>query len=660
MIAIAPIEDNHSNVRMKRGRPGSFPGVKRKLEPQDSDWVHQSDEKYIKGPGLGFSQFHYNLVRHPTVKQEPVSVMNKQSWAQQAFAGPLSPAMYGAMKRGSKPRASYVPYEKYGRRRTYAKRTARYPRKRAYASRPKFGGKKGSRFYYSKYKPRSYYVQGSRANIKRMGKTWRSATNTQRTNRKRLGYYGRGKYGMQTMRKAYNFVNTPAFKSGFRQGFAGVADAAAAGAAMATAAGQPEFAVPLGTAAGVLGVASNYIGRGSYKKNGLITGGADTMPRMQHINDETGSLMVSHRERLMDVFAPADSGFHQDVFTVSPGIEKTFPWLSQIAANYEEYELMQCVFEYDGHSLVGINDTLEVQGSLIMATQMNVKDKPFRDRHEMERFPHASKCAQHGSMAHGVECDPRKIQGDGHRYIRMGGLAKDEDARDFDHAKFTIGQYNTPTELAGKEIGQLFVYYTVKLMKPKISSGRGDAISTFRAFCENPDAGFAFGRLGNDAAQTVTNGMQVAARNSLPLTPTYGAPVANAQGVMVFTPSNDLTLTFDPYVSGTFRVTVTIGHGGTITDTSSITAVASGSAVLVKSQLPCTAGNVLFQSTGTEAIMIADVQVRPRDLASAQPAAIKIDGLDAEDLTKSCIEVTEINILEETSASDQPELKLIA
>jgi len=644
VIAIALIENNHFNVRMvgfKRDRPShdSFFGA-----------------RYTEG-----SKF---------LKKEPV--MGKMSDYERMFASPTSymPKMGTSYYRGGVLRQA----RPYAKRRTYAKRTASYPRKRAYASRPKFGGKKGSRFYYSKYKPKSYYVQGSRANIKRMGKTWRSATKTQQMNRKRLGYYGRGKYGMQTMRKAYNFVNTPAFKSGFRQGFAGVADAAAAGAAMATAAGQPEFAAPLGTAAGVLGAASNYIGRGAYRNqtsyrrnpfeqptaNGLISGGADTMPRMQHINDETGSLMVSHRERLMDVFAPSDSGFHQDVFTVSPGIEKTFPWLSQIAANYEEYELMQCVFEYDGHSLVGINDTLEVQGSLIMATQMNVKDKPFRDRHEMERFPHASKCAQHGSMVHGVECDPRKIQGDGHRYIRMGGLTKDEDARDFDHAKFTIGQYNTPTELANKEIGQLFVYYTVKLMKPKISSGRGDAISTFRAFCENPDAGRAFGKLGNDAGQTITNGMQIAARNSLPLTPTYGAPAANAQGVMVFTPSNDLTLTFDPYVSGTFRVTVTFGHFGTVTSSTPISAVASGSAVVVKSQLPCTAGNVLLYASGTEAIMIADVQVRPRDLASAQLAAIKITGLDAEDLIKSCIEVTEINILEETSVSDQPELKLIA
>jgi len=604
--------------------------MKRGLSPQDSDWVFQAPEKYHKARDI-------------------VDLIGP---------GRAMPGMFVSDPRKTRPNDYRVfrPMADYKahratKRRTYTKRTASYPRKRAYGARPKYNGVKGSRFYYSKYKPKSYYVQGSRANIKRMGKTWGSATKTQKMNRKRLGYYGRGSYSGALSRFADRaYARAPGvFSTGSKYLHK---------AAMISGI-DPLIAEPLELASRGLGAAAGYMGRGSYKSNGLISGSASTMPRMQNINDETGSLVVTHRERLMDVFAPSDSGFHQDVFTVSPGIEKTFPWLSQIAANYEEYEMIQCVFEYDGHSLVGINDTLEVQGSLIMATQMNVKDKAFRDRHEMERFPHASKCAQHGTMAHGVECDPRKIQGDGHRYIRMGGLAKDEDARDFDHAKFTIGQYNTPTELAGKEIGQLFVYYTVKLMKPKISSGRGDAISTFRAFCENPDATRAFGRLGNDPAQTVTNGMQVAARNSLPLTPTYGAPVADAQGNMVFTPSNDLTLTFDPYVSGTFRVTVTLGHNG-LNDASSITAVASGSAVLVKSQLPCTAGPVLFQTAGTEAILIADVQVRPRDLASAQLAAIKIDGLDAEDLTQSCIEVTEINILEETSATDQPELKLIA
>lgn len=508
--------------------------------------------------------------------------------------------------------------------------------------------------------------RGSKYTLKNYGKTFSSGTKRQKSNRKTYGYTGRGKYSFSGMMAQYK---NPAFWKGVKKGgqralgYAAdyskyAADGVTAAATIAAMMGQPEFlpyAVEGEAAANALSSASNYVGRGMYsggasKKNGLISGSASTMPRMRNLNDETGTLVVSHRERLSDVFAPADSGFHQDVFTVSPGIEKTFPWLSQIAANYEEYELMQCVFEYDGHSLVGINDTLEVQGSLCMATQMNVKDKAFRDRHEMERFPHASKCAQHGSMAHGVECDPRKITGDGHRYIRMGGLAKDEDARDFDHAKFTLGQYNTPTELFGKEIGQLFVFYTVKLIKPKISSGRGDAISTFRSFCSAPVSTRAFGRLANDTAQDAGNGMQVAARNSLPMTPSYSV----AAGTVT---AGNLVMTFDPYVSGTFRVTATVK---TSSEISGVSIVAGGSATVVKSQLPCTTGAVLFQASATEAVLIADIQVRPRDLASSSLASIRIDGLETVDLVQSCLEITEINILEETSATDQPELKLIA
>lgn len=485
--------------------------------------------------------------------------------------------------------------------------------------------------------------RGSKFTTKNYGKSYSAGTKLQKSNRKTYGYTGRGSYMSDMFGRANRAVNSKTFKSfvkGAKRGLGYGADALTALTYL-----DPELA-PLAAGAEI---ASNYVGRGMYSGgasvgNGLISGSASTMPRMRNLNDETGTLVVSHRERLSDVFAPADSGFHQDVFTVSPGIEKTFPWLSQIAANYEEYELMQCVFEYDGHSLVGINDTLEVQGSLCMATQMNVKDKAFRDRHEMERFPHASKCAQHGSMAHGVECDPRKITGDGHRYIRMGGLAKDEDARDFDHAKFTLGQYNTPTELFGKEIGQLFVFYTVKLIKPKISSGRGDAISTFRSFCSAPVSTRAFGRLANDTAQDAGNGMQVAARNSLPMTPTYDS-------------SNDLVMTFDPYVSGTFRITATLK---TSSEISGVSVVAGGSATVVKSQLPCTSGTVLFQASASEAVLIADIQVRPRDLASSSLASIRIDGLQSVDLVQSCLEITEINILEETSATDQPELKLIA
>jgi len=374
----------------------------------------------------------------PNTMNDPELNANEQRWAQQPFAGPFSPAMYGAMKRGVRPRSSYIPYEKYGKR-----RVARYPRKRAYAKRkytPKYG-KKGSRFYYSRYNPKSYYVRGSRANIKRFGSTWRKGTKTQRLARKRVGYYGRGKYGV------------------------------------------------FGANA-----ASGYMGRGMYSRmkrgNQLISGGVANTPVMQSSGYD-GSLIVSHRELVQEVYGAGPvptgagphppSGFEVQTLTVNPGLERVFPWMSQLAANFEEYEIIQCVFEYEGKKMVGTTDELTIHGTVTAAHKFNFKSQEFQDKHEMQSYPHANQCQAHQSLAHGVEADPGKIVGDGHKFVRLGGLLATDDQRDFDHATFSLAQSNIPAELASKEIGCLYVSYTVKLMKPKLHANRGLAIKSFRA-----------------------------------------------------------------------------------------------------------------------------------------------------------------------------------
>lgn len=79
-----------------------------------------------------------------------------------------------------------------------------------------------------------------------------------------------------------------------------------------------------------------YSGRGSYARNEVMVGG-----------DETGSICISNREYVGDIFAPSASGtFSVTPFPLNPGLEQSFPWLSQLAANYEEYEFIQLVFEF--------------------------------------------------------------------------------------------------------------------------------------------------------------------------------------------------------------------------------------------------------------------------------------------------------------------------
>ena len=103
-----------------------------------------------------------------------------------------------------------------------------------------------------------------------------------------------------------------------------------------------------GAAKGWLGLGL-YEGQGQYgATNSLISGSHRTPPRFGSVNDETGALIVSHREYIGDIFGPdeASRNFKNRTYALNPGIESTFPWLSQIAQNYEEYEFGQLVFEY--------------------------------------------------------------------------------------------------------------------------------------------------------------------------------------------------------------------------------------------------------------------------------------------------------------------------
>lgn len=517
---------------MKRGRPGAYSATKRHLEPQDSDWVHQSEQQYSK---------HRDIVD---------------------LIGPerAMPGMFVPDPRKTRPDDYRVfrPMADWK-----ASRVARYPRKRTYAKRkytPKYG-KKGSRFYYSRYNPKSYYVRGSRANVKRFGSTWRKGTKTQQLARKRVGYYGRGKYGV--FGKAYNFVKQPSFRKGFQRGFGYGADALSLAAVA-----DPEL-LPFAAAGQA---ASGYMGRGMYtgvkRGNQLISGGVSNTPVMRSSGYD-GSLMVSHRELVQEVYGAGTpsaagqsappSGFEVTTLTVNPGLERVFPWLSQLAANFEEYEIHQCVFEYEGRKMVGTTDELTIHGTVTAAHKFNFKAQEFQDKHEMQSYPHANQAQAHQSLAHGVEADPGKIVGDGHKFIRLGGLLATDDQRDYDHCTFSLAQSNIPNELAAKEIGCLYVAYTVKLMKPKLHANRGLAIKTFRAVASpnlSVTGSATVGALGSsydERADGSTAALAPFAKNTLDML-VKRQTLSGASTV-------DNTFVFPPNASGVYKVVIRLEGG---------------------------------------------------------------------------------------------------
>jgi hypothetical protein len=234
-----------------------------------------------------------------------------------------------------------------------------------------------------------------------------------------------------------------------------------------------------GKAKGWLGLGL-YEGQGSYGKgsaNSLIEGSGRTPPMFGSVADETGALIVTHREYIGDIFGPDSTSrnFKNRVFDLNPGIERTFPWLSQIAQNYEEYEFGQLVFEFKSTVNPSVSGDGQM-GTIVMVTNYNSGTRPFDDKNQMMQYDGSQSCRSTQHAVHGVECDPAKYSGASGHYIRTGPMP-DEDIKSYDHGKFQLATVGMPSNFDNDPIGELWVYYTVKLRKPRLFTGKGLNIS---------------------------------------------------------------------------------------------------------------------------------------------------------------------------------------
>lgn len=286
------------------------------------------------------------------------------------------------------------------------------------------------------------------------GSTWKDATEAQRLQRKESRFFGHGKYGFGKLARSAWKVAKPYAKRFASQ-----------------------------QANNLLG-SGLYTGQGEYESNELVgnDGPSDLIPQFQSASDETGALTVTHREYVGEIFGNDTNGgsgtlpFVNRVHAINPGLETTFPWLSQIAQNFEEYEFSQLMFTY--RSVVADVSSANGQvGTVIMATQYNPSNPPFPDKAQMLEYTASMSGKTTSDMIHGVEMDNAKLSGTSEKYVRAGGLETNEDLKQYDHGIFQIATANTPVAFIDNSIGELWVSYTVHLRKPKVFTGRGGGIS---------------------------------------------------------------------------------------------------------------------------------------------------------------------------------------
>lgn len=203
-------------------------------------------------------------------------------------------------------------------------------------------------------------------------------------------------------------------------------------------------------------------GRGAYRvnKNSLMT---DNGPPLF---SGDGSIVVEHREFLGDV--TGSTTFSVTEYDINPGLVRSYPWLSEIANAFQEYELLGQLYEFKSTSADALNSTNTALGTVITATQYDVYAAPFTTKQEMEQYEYSVSCSPSQNSLHPVECAKHRNLLD-NLLIRNGNPAGD--VHFYDAGTFSIA---TVGMQAAAVIGELWVTYKIRLMKPMIGpSGSG-------------------------------------------------------------------------------------------------------------------------------------------------------------------------------------------
>lgn len=295
---------------------------------------------------------------------------------------------------------------------------------------------------------------------------------------------------------------------------------------------------------------------------------------------------VSHREYLGEISGAA--AFTNRKYPLNPGMVETFPWLSTVAQNYQQYKFHGLMFEF--RSLITDFVTSGQPGTVCMATNYDADQPLFTNKIEMNNSEYAVSTKPTINLIHGIECAPSQTSTP-IMYVRTGALADTQDLNANDLGNFQLASQGNP---ASSVLGELWVTYVVEFLKPKVPDDVGGDIKSGYAYRATVapaapwgttttrltgDNGLNFsgtvlgfnGVMGNyylvsvnwtgSAAAaitfptvTVTNGTQVSIFGNgtvlLEIAPTAGSPVLSAL----------LQVVVQPTITG--QVFVTLGTGG--------------------------------------------------------------------------------------------------
>lgn len=208
---------------------------------------------------------------------------------------------------------------------------------------------------------------------------------------------------------------------------------------------------------------SRVFGQGDYvtnnpMNNSLFAGGPPTFSPL------TSGFRIRHREFIKDV--NSSTGFAATSYRINPGLPDLFPWLSQVASNFEEYKIHGMCVWLNSSSATAVSSTNTALGIWGIVTQYDAAEDDFTNKQQCENYVGAQSAVPSKSILHGIECKPGSNVLDKY-FVRKGELSADLDIKFYDQGKV---QVFTQGSQAVSVIGELWVTYDIEFTKPRLSS----------------------------------------------------------------------------------------------------------------------------------------------------------------------------------------------
>jgi len=189
------------------------------------------------------------------------------------------------------------------------------------------------------------------------------------------------------------------------------------------------------------------------------------------------STIITHREYITDVVSSTAANTALTLntnlfaFPIQPASSITFPWLSTIAAGFQEYRLLGMVFEFKSTCGSAVSSTNNAMGSVLMSTQYRAGAPVFANKMQMDNEQYSTDVVPWTNSCHFIECAPH-LSPLTTLYTRTGPVTN-ESIELFDIG--TLYLATTGQQQSSVVLGELWCSYQVELLKPQLPKGSGSA-----------------------------------------------------------------------------------------------------------------------------------------------------------------------------------------